>query len=130
MWGKTRYREYVIFLAKLRIDEFTFDLLGSVEHKLLVARWKAEILNRYPKTDANTITIFSIIEYAKKWAKFDQTYNSIRAVDYPPSHTKVPFLRGGTEFAIIGDRVQHCLLNKKNLISHSFRILYPEKYLI
>ena len=130
-WGRSKYREYVIFQAKLRIDESTFDLYGNVEHQRLALEWRSEILKKYLKTDASTLTVFNIIEYAKKWAKFDETYYSIRAADYPPKQTKIPFIQGGREFAILGGiRVQHCLINKKNLISHSFRISYPEKYLV
>ncbi len=128
-WGKTQYKKHMIFEGKIKYDETVFDLFGNPIHRTSMWGWREELLLKNPKIREEDLTVYNILEFAKKRGGFETKYNAIRAADYPKEQTAVKFLPWRKEFTYIGvERVQFCLLNKNNLISHSFVVIYPEKY--
>jgi hypothetical protein len=125
-WGKKVKRGYMIFEGEITIDENTYDLVGSVAHKLEFAAIMHEIESKLVKP-GQTITVPKVIEYIKKYAGFP--YNSIRAADYPGSRAQqISFGGKWKEFMYLYERVQICLINKNNLNLHSFKVIYPDNY--
>ena len=128
-WGKSLYRQYMIFECKIKYDETVFDIYGNPLHRKCIWGWMEEMKNKNPKIDEDELTIFNIIEYAKKYGKFERAYNAIRAADYPYAQKEVRFVPTRNEITYLGEeRVQYCLINKNNLILPSYMVIYPIKY--
>ncbi len=124
-WG-VQYGEYLIFEALLRIDGTTFDLFGNVSHINEFLECIKIIMAQKPK-DSQEVLVPEVIEYIKAHTKFETIYNSIRCADYPNSASIIRFRKDKPEETYLGgSRVQHCLLNKNNIVSQSFKVVYPE----
>lgn len=127
-WGENTYGvdRYYIFEGEIAINDETFDLYGRVAHKKeLMAAYDAIIESGH--LDEDSITVADIIEYLRKIGAF--SYNSIRAADIPRRQFRIYFGGQRGEFMIANERVQVCLVIKKNLNLQSFRCIYPEEYL-
>ncbi len=124
-WGAF-YEEngYIICQAQIRFDETVFDLYGNVQHNLLFERAYLAIRQQ---TDRE-ITVPQVITAMRKMGRF--AYNAIRAFDQPSSVLRVQYNIRKSEQLIINQRVQICLLNKNNLLSQTFRIVFPERYVL
>lgn len=125
-WGKNYSKGYLVFSGEILINENTYDLVGNVLHK----KEFYEVINimkneGYLKSLQN-VTVAKVIEYLKRYIGFE--YNSIRAADYPRSAFKVSFGGKNGEFMYLNERVQICLITKKNLSLQSFRAIFPEEY--
>lgn len=126
-WGKNGYRNnYIICEAGIIINNRCFDLVGSIAHQQeflkIIDVFKASgFLAKYKK-----VYIGEIIELMKNNRLLD--YDLIRANDDKKS-IQFSFVKNKEETTTLLKRTQICLVNKTNLILHSFKIKYPEKYL-
>lgn len=127
-FGRSRYREeYMIFEAEIVLNNETYDLYGNVSHKLeFKALWE-ELRENGHFEPGEEITVPKLIEYLKSHVGF--SYNSIRAADNPDRQSVLSFGGRKGEFMYLNERVQICLITKKNLSLQSFRVVYPDKYL-
>lgn len=125
-WGKNYSKGYLIFEADILINELTYDLFGNTLHKNEFKSIILELINNGNFKNIETVTVPKVIEYLKKYIGF--TYNSIRAADYPKQAFKVSFGGKNGEFMYLNERVQVCLIDKKNLSLQSFAVIYPEEY--
>ncbi len=131
-WGeksyKPRHKEFVIGRCRINLDNNCFDLVGCVQHwndlveVLKVMRESKKIKNRKDEIVPNVIT------FMKKNGIFN--YNSIRASDMHNNTIKLRFNENKPEYMAINQRVQICVINKKNVILRPFSVVYPEKYVI
>jgi len=126
-WGKKSYTRYMIFEGEITIDENTYDLVGNILHKKEFWHIIQELVNSGFFKSFQMVTVPKVIEYIKRHAGFD--YNSIRAADYPHKAFKISFGGANKEFMYLNERVQICLINKKNLSLQSFKVIFPEEYL-
>lgn len=127
-FGKSRYPDnYMIFEADIAINTETYDLFGNVRHKLEF-REAWEILKESGEFPPNEVThVADVIEYLKKIDNFP--YNSVRAADNPDRQNIIYFGGQRGEFMFLNERVQICLVIKKNLSLPSFRVVHPAHYL-
>jgi hypothetical protein len=125
-WGKKSYKDYLIFESEVTIDEKTFDLFGNTLHKKEFSQIIHELIKTGHFKSMNMVTVPKVIEYLKKYAGFN--YNSIRAADYPNKAFMVSFGGANNEAMYLNERVQVCLITKKNLSLSSFRVIFPEHY--
>lgn len=126
-WGKN-YKEYMIFTAEIHIDELTYDLFGNTLQKKEFWEIVKKLVKKGKISKLEDVKVSWVIEYIKKHIGFD--YNSIRAADYPQKAFKLSFGGNRSEFMYVNERVQICLISKKNLTSSSFKAIYPEEYII
>jgi hypothetical protein len=126
-FGRSRYQsDYMVFEAEILLNNETFDLFGNVSHKLEFREvWK--LLKEKGAPDMKSdIRVADVLEYIKRYLKFP--YNSVRAADNPDRQNVIQFGGLHGEFMFLNERVQICLITKKNLSLPSFRVVYPEKY--
>lgn len=137
-WGKNVYqhhgKDFVIGRCSLLIDESCFDLFGNVSHQMEFKKL-IEILVEHQFIEKERITVPVLIEYLKRKGIFE--FKSIRAADFQGSPDKLAFrlknIRGKwivREHMLLNQRVQICVIHKKNVILPPFLVVYPEKYLI
>jgi|SRR6218665_2757928 len=125
-FGRSRYQEnYMIFEGEINLNHETYDLFGNVKHKLEFRKaW--EIMKENGKfSPEEMIRVADVIEYLKKINNFP--YNSIRAADNPAQQNVIPFGGKRKESMVLNERVQICLVTKKNLSLPSFRVVHPEQ---
>lgn len=126
-FGRSRYIDnYMIFEAEIVLNNETYDLYGNVSHKIEFKELY-EALKNHSYFKGQELTVPKLIEYMKR--KLDFPYNSIRAADNPKSQYTLSFGGKLREFMYLNERVQICLITKKNLSSPSFRVIYPEDYI-
>jgi hypothetical protein len=126
-WGRIIYKnKYMIFEGQIVIDENTYDLFGNVAHKMEFYKIYQTLTKSGFLKPGQTITVSKIIEYLKRYIGFK--YNSIRAGDYPGRTAIILYGGQQKEFMYANERVQICLITKKNLSLSSFRVIYPEEY--
>jgi hypothetical protein len=125
-WGENSYERiglnFIIGSCKIDISTNCFDLHGNVSHQLDLIECYTILKEQGVKE--SKLRISSLIDFLKKNAIFD--YDSIRAADFPNNIEKIFFAK--KEFTYINQRVQICVINKKNVISSPFKVVYPEKY--
>ena len=126
-WGKKAKRGYMIFEGDITIDENTYDLVGRTSHKLEFAEIIRELESTGFFKPGQVITVPEVLEYIKKYIGFP--YNAIRAADYPGSRTEqISFGGKWGEHMYLNERIQICLINKKNLNLQTFKVIYPDIY--
>lgn len=125
-WGKNYPKGYMIFEGEISIDDNTYDLVGNMLHKKEFWHVIQELVTTGFFKSLHYVTVPKVIEYIKKHAGFD--YNSIRAADYPEKAYTISFGGKRGEFMYLNERVQVCLITKKNLSLQSFRVIFPEEY--
>lgn len=126
-FGRSRYPDkYMIFEGDIALNHETYDLFGNVRHKLeFKEAW--EILKECGQFTDDMIRVADVLEYLKKINIFP--YNSIRAADNPDQQNVIKFGGRLGEYMFLNERVQICLVTKKNLSLSTFRVVYPEQYL-
>ncbi len=124
-WGRFYSKNgYVICSAQVHLDDAVFDLFGNVAHQGIFERAYDALRGR----THSEITVPQVLVAMKKLGTF--RYNAIRAFDEPRSVFTLRYNLKGSEQLVIGQRVQICLINKNNLLSQTFRIVFPEKYVV
>lgn len=133
-WGNFAYTKYnmdfIIGRTWVDISRDCFDLFGNVKHQSDFQEIiKVMIESKKIKHDEEFI-VANVIEFMKKMNLF--AFKSIRAADMrnvKKYYFRVDKITGTTrEYMVINQRVQICVINKKDVISHPFRVIYPEKY--
>lgn len=124
-FGRSRYgSSYMIFEAEIALNQETYDLYGNVRHKMEFKElWEELKENGYFEV-GEEITVPKLIEYLKRYIGF--SYTSIRAADTPDRESVISFGGKRGEYLILNERVQICLITKKNLSLQSFRVIYPD----
>lgn len=127
-FGRSRYLDaYMIFEAEIAINNETYDLYGNVGQKREFYEVYKELKQNGHFEEGEEITVPKVIEYLKRHVGFP--YNSVRAADNPEHRNVISFGGQRGEYMFLNERVQICLITKKNLSSQSFRVIYPEHYL-
>ena len=129
-WGNKCYvskqKGYIVCEAQIRLDERIFDLFGDVMHQEEFAAVFDELDKQFPP--GKDLFVRHVINYLKKIGAFP--YDGIRAADEPKDVLSVEFGGRRNEKMFVGQRVQICLINKNNIVLPTFRIIFPEKYVM
>lgn len=124
-FGRSRYgSSYMIFEAEIALNQETYDLYGNVRHKMEFKELWEELKKNGHFESGEEITVPKLIEYLKRNIGFP--YSSIRAADTPDRESRISFGGQRSEYMILNERVQICLITKKNLSLQSFRVIYPD----
>lgn len=127
-WGRVGYqlrrKQYLICQGEILNDDFIFDLVGSVLHQKTFIAMMDLLLEQLP--NGVEPRMVDVLDFLRSNGAFP--FNAIRAADKHLKSREVSFGGKRGEYAILNQRTQICLLNKKNLILPSFRIIFPLKY--
>jgi len=128
-WGESSYNkkglDYIIARCNLDLTN-CFDLVGNVQHQFdLVECIKVYKASEKSKTRREPV-IPELIEFMKRKGIF--TYNSIRSSDNPDTK-RVFYVPDRNNFVVVNQRVQVCVIDKRNVLLRPFKVVYPEKYL-
>ncbi|MBV2223692.1 MAG: hypothetical protein KUL74_02420 [Cloacibacterium sp.] len=129
-WGRIAYekfdKDYTIAETQLDLGNKCFDLVGSVADKMTMI----EVFEVFEKSgkikNKNEKTLANAIRFMKKKNIFD--YFSIRSFDRKGGikiHYRYDKDEIGKEFVILDDRVQVCVINKKEVILQPLKVIYP-----
>ena len=129
-WGENSYtkrgKEYVVGRCQVDLTNDCFDLLGNVTHQQELTE-TIEVLKQSGKIKDNSKLILpNIIEFLKRQGMFP--YKSIRVGDNNDP-LRIHFNDRRGEFMFINQRVQICVLHRKDIILHPFSVIYPDKYI-
>lgn len=129
-WGENSYKrngkEYVI--GRCRLDLTTcFDLVGNVEHQTALYEIIEVLKSSGKMKNPDEMLMPNLIQYLKRKGVF--LYKSIRCCDNHDKAVQIHFNARRKEYMIINQRVQVCVIDKKEVILRPFSIVYPEKYL-
>jgi len=126
-WGQSyQANGYIICQASIRHDEMILDLAGNVRHMMAFERIYKILRERVPAQERADILVRDLIAALQKTNSIP--FDGIRANHEHTSPLIVKFNKERKEYLIINRPMQICLLNKKNILSHTFRIVFPEKY--
>lgn len=130
-WGLHAYTKYglefVIGKCQVDLSKSCFDLVGSVAHQQSFLECiEVMIESGKIKNQAEAI-VPNIIQFMKDQQIFD--YRSIRASDMYPKIVELKFRKEKQEYMVINQRVQICVIVKKDVLLHPFSVIYPEKYI-
>jgi hypothetical protein len=128
-WGETSYNnrgmDFVIARCNLDLSN-CFDLLGNVQHQVdLIECIKVFRASMKIKATREPL-IPELIEFLKRNELFP--YNSIRSSDNPDSKSFL-YVSNRNNFVVVNQRVQVCVIKKRNVLLRPFKVIYPEKYL-
>lgn len=131
-WGENSYKTYkkdfVIAKCQLDLTNNCFDLVGNVKHQMdLMQSMQVMIKSNKIKNEDEKI-IPNILLFMKSMGLFD--FKSIRASDMHKNILKLHFKTGKGEYMIINQRVQICVIEKKDVLLRPFSVVYPENYLL
>lgn len=123
-WGNSSYSgNYFIGKCSIDIANKCFDLFGSVNCQNEFSETVNVMLESNKIKDISTVLVANVIEFLKKHHIFD--YNSIRCAD-EHSFKKYYYKNNSKEYMRINQRVQICVINKKDVILQTFKVIYPE----
>ncbi|WP_339888940.1 hypothetical protein [uncultured Flavobacterium sp.] len=129
-WGENAYKkygkEYVIGRCKINLANDCFDLVGNVQHQIDLKE-VIEVMIRSKKIKSLKDAIVpNVILFMKSKGLFP--YKSIRAADMQNNIVQLQFKRDKKEYMVINQRVQICVIEKKDVLLRPFSVIYPEKY--
>jgi hypothetical protein len=133
-WGHFVYtskqKEFIIGRTWIDLRKECFDLMGNVQHQYDFQEIiKVMIESKKIKKNEEAI-VANVIEFMKNKNLFP--FKSIRAADM--RNVKKYFFRIDSisgkpkEYMMINQRVQICVISKKDVLSELFEVIYPEKY--
>lgn len=128
-WGVTSFnkREMEFVIARCKLDLTNcFDLVGNVQHQFDLMECIRVFKTSVKGSTRREPLIPELIEFLKRNNLFP--YNSIRSSDNPDSRT-VFYVSGRNNFVVVNQRVQVCVIDKRNVLLRPFKVVYPEKYL-
>jgi hypothetical protein len=131
-WGEFAYtinnKEFLIASCKIDLSKDCFDLYGNV----MCNQAFVEVNETLKKSDKfkgkEPPKVSEIIEYLKFKKIFP--YKSIRTADMHYKKVIINFGGKRNEHTILNQRVQICVIEKKDVLLRPFSVIYPEKYLI
>jgi hypothetical protein len=130
-WGEVAHKkngaDYVIAKCKINLANQCFDLVGNVQHQqdLIEVIKVMKESGRIKNSDEETIP--NLIMFMKAKGIFN--FKTIRAADMHDKVVKLQFLKYKKEYMIINQRVQICVIEKKDVLLRPFSVVFPEKYL-
>ncbi|KAA6322864.1 hypothetical protein EZS27_027641 [termite gut metagenome] len=128
-WGETAYKskgkDYLILHCKVDLSNDCFDLFGSVEHQQGFIE-VMEVLKKSGKVrDEKGLIVSNIIQFMKNKGIFP--FKSIRAFDQPKKQVQVPFRKSGIEQITLNQRVQICVITKKDVVLFPIKVIFSKK---
>lgn len=127
-WGEIAYkkykRDYLITETSIDLGYECFDLLGSVQCQEELLECINVMITSKKIKNIQSAVIPNIIQFMKEMRIFD--YSSIRAADMYRGIKELHFKDNKTEFMVIGQRVQICVIKRKNVLLHPIRVVFPE----
>lgn len=130
-WGVNSYeaygKEFVIAKCQLDLTNNCFDLFGNVKHQIDFKEIIEVMLEADLIKNMNEAIVPNVIQFLKNKNLFQ--YKSIRAADMHNSKLKFFFKSHKPDFMIINQRVQICVVEKKDVLLRPFSVIYPEFYI-
>lgn len=127
-WGRFGYevrrKKYLICQGEIQHDDCIFDLVGWIPHQKAFLTVMDLLLEQLPA--GSEPRMVDVLDFLRSNDVFP--YNAIRAADKHSQSREVKFGGKRGEYAVLNQRTQICLINKKNLVLASFRIIFPTKY--
>jgi hypothetical protein len=127
-WGQFAYvkygKDFIIMSCRVDLTNKCFDLFGRVNDRITLKEIVDVMIEDGIIKNFNEALLPEIIEYMKQQEVFD--YNSIRAYDNYRNSTKLHFRKTKIEFMDMNQRVQICVISKKDVILRPIRVIYPE----
>lgn len=127
-WGNIGYQKreknYVIAQTQLNLEHECFDLLGSVSCQQDLIECIDVMIASGKIKDAKQAVIPNLIHFMKEIGIF--TYSSIRAADIHKGIMRLKFRGDRKEYSIIGQRVQICVIKRKDVILQPLKVVFPE----
>lgn len=127
-WGEIAHkkfgRDFVIMQCRVDLSNDCFDLVGNVKHQMDLLN-VIDVLNQSGKIKKEADkTIPNLIRYLQNKGLFD--YKSIRASDFHEKRIfKLKFRSDRPEYMVLNERVQICVLVKKDVILRPINVVYP-----
>ncbi|MHB9055764.1 MAG: hypothetical protein ACYC2P_06375 [Paludibacteraceae bacterium] len=129
-WGKTAYtdkgKRFVISRCEVDLSQGCFDLFGCVKDRLDLIAVLDVMIEKNVIKDKKDAYLSEVIQYMKNQGIFD--YRSIRAYDNYNKDVKIQFRRGRFEYMNLNQRVQICVIRKKDVILQPIKVIFPEIY--
>lgn len=132
-WGvnafKKKNKEFIIGKCVVDITNNCFDLVGSVAHQIDLIDVLETLKESGKLKHYHRRILPNIIQYMKDKQIFG--YKSIRAADVTSKVIRLHFSQKAErqEYMMINQRVQICVIEKKDVILPPFTVVYPEMYL-
>lgn len=132
-WGingfEKKGKEFIIGKCIVDITNNCFDLFGSVFNQLELKEAMRVFIDSEKIKDNERLILPNIIQYMRNKGIFK--YKSIRAADITNKVIAFHFSKNEfrKEFMEINQRVQICVIDKKDVVLPPFKVVYPEKYL-
>ena len=127
-WGvfgyKNRGKDYVITETMLDLSKNCFDLFGSVASQKILVECIEVMIASKKISNAKSAVIPNLIEFLKSKGLFK--YSSIRAAEMHKNIFRLKFRGDKPEYMIINQRVQICVVHRKDVILQPLRVIYPE----
>lgn len=127
-WGEIAHkkfgRDFLIMQCRVDLSKDCFDLVGNVNHQKVLLNL-IDALNKSGKIKNNEDkTIPNLISYLQYKGLFE--YKSIRASDFHEKRIiKLKFRTDRPEYMVLNERVQICVLTKKDVILRPISVIYP-----
>jgi len=131
-WGENAYgvygKEYVIGRCKINLAIDCFDLVGSVKHQNDLLEVIEVMIKSKKIKNSNEAIIPNVLSFMKSNNIFP--FKSIRAADMHNNIVKLQYKKDKKEYMVVNQRVQICVIEKKDVLLRPFSVIYPEKYLL
>lgn len=132
-WGFNSFerkgKQYIIGKCVVDITNQCFDLIGSVAHQMELMDVLETMKESGKFKQYHRRVLPNVIEYMKSKGIFP--YKSIRAGDVTNKVVKLHFSKSEErrEYMLINQRVQICVIERKDVVLPPFTVVYPEIYL-
>lgn len=127
-WGdigyKRRGKDYVIANTQIDLSNRCFDLFGSVASQQELLECIDVMIESKKITDAKSAVIPNLIQFMKNQNIFP--YHLIRAADMHRNIFRLKFRGDRSEYMVINQRVQICVINRKDVILQPLKVIFPE----
>jgi len=127
-WGVNSYERngkgFVIAECRLDLSKDCFDLVGSVQHQMdFLEIIQQMIISKRIKNEKEAI-VPNLIQFMKTKGVFN--FKSIRANDFHKDIVRLKFRNDKNEYMVLNQRVQICVITKKDVLLQPFRVIYPK----
>lgn len=130
-WGEFAYtinnKEFLIASCKIDLSKDCLDLYGNVECNQAFVEVNEVLKNSDKFKGKESPKTSEIIEYLKFKNLFP--YKSIRVSDMHYKKVIIKFGGNKSEHTVLNQRVQICVIKKKEVLLRPFSVIYPEIYL-
>ena len=130
-WGENSYKrlgkDFVIAKCKLNLESSCFDLVGNVQHQIDMKEIIDVMIKSKKIKSVSEAIVPNVIMFMKNQGVFK--FKSIRAADMHRDIVRLQFKSDKKEYMIINQRVQICVIEKKDVLLRPFSVIFPDKYL-